>query len=337
MVHLAPGSFAAPGAFNGYMRDPTCGVYMALLEVDRVGKTYRLGVRARKLTAVKEVSFTVDEGVVGFVGPNGAGKTTTIKMILGLVRPSRGTIRMMGGESPSPSTRTKVAYVSEQPYFYGHLTVTESLRFIGSLRGLSPGVLGGEIDRVLDTVNLADAAPKKVGELSKGMQQRLNMAQALLGDPSFFIFDEPMSGLDPPGRSLFRGIFQDLRAAGKTVFFSTHILEDIERLCSRVIVLSKGEKTYDGTVEELLESGFEGTDLAVTGLDADTRSALESQGCRTAEGEGDTVNVHVPAGQDIHAVQRMLGEKGAYFESIVQRRKSLEELLYKERSGAHGT
>lgn len=309
---------------------------MPLLDVDRVGKTYRLGVTARKLTAVKEVSFTVDNGVVGFVGPNGAGKTTTIKMILGLVRPSRGAIHLMGGTAPSPSTRREVAYVSEQPYFYTHLTVVESLRFIGTLRGLSPGELGGEIDRVLHTVNLADAAAKKVRELSKGMQQRLNMAQALLGDPSFFIFDEPMSGLDPPGRSLFRSIFQDLRDKGKTVFFSTHILEDIERLCSRVVVLSKGEKTYDGTVEELLESGFEGTDLAVTGLDDDTRGVLESRGCLTSEGQGGTVNVHIPAGQDIHAVQRMLGEKGVYFESIAQRRKSLEELLYTERSGDHG-
>ncbi len=310
---------------------------MPLLEVDRIGKTYRLGVRARKLTAVKDVSFAVDEGVVGFVGPNGAGKTTTIKMILGLVRPSRGTVNLMGGMAPSPETRRNVAYVSEQPYFYTHLTVVESLRFIGSLRGVSPGELVGEIERVLHTVNLADAASKKVRELSKGMQQRLNMAQALLGDPALFILDEPMSGLDPPGRSLFRAIFQDLRDAGKTVFFSTHILEDIERLCSRVVVLSKGEKTYDGTVEELLESGFEGTDLAVTGLDTDTRNALESQGCRTGEGRNGTVNVHVPAGQDIYAVQRMLGEKGAYFESIAQRRTSLEELLYKERSGDHGS
>ncbi len=309
---------------------------MRLLEVDAVTKTYRVGVRARKVVAVRDLSFAVDDrsGITGFVGPNGAGKTTTIKMALGLVRPSRGAIRVLGKDARAPSSRTRVAFVSEQPYFYAHLSIVESLRFAGRLRGLPGARLAEEIERVLGTVGLEGCAGKKVRELSKGMQQRLNMAQALLGEADFFIFDEPMSGMDPPGRSLFRRIFRDLEAQGKSVFFSTHILEDIETLCSRVVVLSRGRLRHDGRVEDLLAQGFEGTEMVVPRLPESTHEQLAARGCTVNRTPAGAMRIFVPADQDARAVQARLASKAVSFDSISHRRKSLETLLYDSEKGA---
>ncbi len=298
------------------------------IEVDNVHKSFRSDLWARKVTAVHGLSFSVgDEGIVGFVGPNGAGKTTTIKMVLGLVRPDKGAVRVCGMASSEPRSRDTVAFVSEQPYFYAHLTLSESLRFVGTIRGIDRAGLEPEVSRVLETVGLSAHAVKRVGQLSKGMQQRLNMAQALMGDPRYFVFDEPMSGMDPPGRSLFRRIFRDLRDAGRTVFFSTHILEDVEALCNRVVVLSKGEKTYDGSVDELLRRGFEGTEMVVQGMGDDVGAELRAMGCEVTAMQGARL-VFVPAGSDMRAVQDTLVKRGLYCDSIAQRRKSLETLLY---------
>jgi len=308
---------------------------MRMLEIDAVSKSFRVGVRARKVMAVSDLSFSVDEGseLTGFVGPNGAGKTTTIKMILGLVRPTHGAIRVFGTNAGDPSCRSRIAFVSEQPYFYPHLSVFESLRFAGRLRGVSRDSLNERIEHVLGAIGLSGAAGNKVRELSKGMQQRLNMGQALLGDADFFVFDEPMSGMDPPGRSLFRDIFRDLKAKGKSVFFSTHILEDIETLCSRVIVLSHGRLSYDGSVEELLATGFEGTDMVAPHLEGSIREELSSYGCSVALTPAGAVQIFVPAHLDAKRVQAQLVAHGVPFDSISQRRKSLETLLYDRRGG----
>jgi len=298
------------------------------IEVQNVSKAFRGDLWERKVMAVSSLSFTVaDEGIVGFVGPNGAGKTTTIKMLLGLVRPDKGRVCVCGSESSEPRSREQVAFVSEQPYFYAHLTLRECLRFVGDIRGMDRGTVEGEAKRVLDVVGLTMHSGKRVGQLSKGMQQRLNMAQALMGDPKYFVFDEPMSGMDPPGRSLFRRIFRDLRVAGKTVFFSTHILEDVETLCNRVIVLSKGERTYDGSVEELLQKGFEGTELTVRDMNDAAAEQLRTLGCEVSDLQGGRL-VFARAGSDVRAVQDVLARQGLYCDSIAQRRKSLETLLY---------
>ena len=305
-----------------------------LLELQHVFKYYRQEFWTRKVAAVRDLSLALDSsGVVGFVGPNGAGKTTTIKMALGLIRPAAGTVRLMGEAARDPASRAGTAYVSEQPYFYPHLSVAETLDFIARLRGIGTD-RHAEARRVLAAVGLQEASGRKVGQLSKGMQQRLNMAQALLGDPQFFILDEPMSGMDPPGRSLFRRIFRDLAAAGKHIFFSTHILDDVEMLCERVIVLSRGACTYDGAVGELLQSGFEGTEIVAGSVPGESRSALEEGGCETAELGDGKLMVFVPAGGDAARAQQVLSEAGVYCETIRQRRKSLETLLYAQEGGS---
>lgn len=240
---------------------------MNVIELRNVSKFYRKDFWTPRLSAVTNLSISVKKGVVtGFVGPNGAGKTTTIKMIMGLIRPSEGKVSICGKDAFLPKSRKGVAYLCEQPYFYAHLTVSETLKFTADLLGLPSKSITDEIKSVLSVVELSEKNDVKVKELSKGMQQRLTMACALVGDPQILILDEPMSGMDPPGRRLFRKLFRDLVNKGKTIFFSTHVLDDIESVCDEVIVLSKGKLVFSGEVKTLLEKGFLGTDMVVSDL-----------------------------------------------------------------------
>ncbi|NLE02081.1 MAG: ABC transporter ATP-binding protein [Fibrobacter sp.] len=303
---------------------------MNAIDLKNTTKIYRKGFRALKVPAVVDLSMSVKKGLItGFVGPNGAGKTTTIKMIIGLVLPSSGTVTINGISSNLPKSRTGVAYLSEQPYLYAHLSVVESLQFASSLMKLSPDIRNKEIERVLSIVGLSDRERTKVKEMSKGMQQRLNMAIALLGDPHTYILDEPMSGMDPPGRRLFRNIFKDLGSRGKTVFFSTHVLDDIEAVCDEVIVLSKGKLAYCGAVGELLDRGFLGTDLVIDGVDKDTVDLLVESGCTVESFVNGTAHLFLPAEKDTSTIQKQLYSKNITFRQISTRSKSMEEILYK--------
>ena len=249
------------------------------LVLKNVTKIYRRGFLARKTTAVDDLSFSVQRGnIVGFIGPNGAGKTTTIKMIMGLMYPSKGSITINGIDASEPCARRKVTYLSEQPYFYRHLDVEESLRFAAHLLGIDSSSINREIDKVLASVGLTEKKKIWVRDLSKGMQQRLSMASALLGDSDIFILDEPMSGMDPLGRRLFRQLFHDLAQKGKTIFFSTHVLEDVQQTCRGVIMLSKGKLVYDGDVASLVAQGILGTEVVVNTLDPDRCKELEQLG-----------------------------------------------------------
>ncbi|HLV31932.1 MAG TPA: ABC transporter ATP-binding protein [Chitinispirillaceae bacterium] len=301
---------------------------MNVIELKNISKTYRKGLRARKIPAVVNLTFSVKKNrVTGFVGPNGAGKTTTIKMITGLVRQSSGTVKINGIESFNPQSRQGVSYLSEQPCFYGHLTVNEALGFAANLLRISGKRIGLEIDRVLDIVEMVEKKPVKVKELSKGMQQRINMAQVLLGNPHTMVLDEPMSGMDPPGRKLFRSIFTELKKQGVTVFFSTHVLDDIEAICDDVIVLSKGELVYDGSVMDLLDTGRLGMEMVVFGTVKDEMESLNEIGCIVTEKNNNSI-VFVPKDKDYKLVQHLLFSKGKSFVSIKSTSKSLQDLLY---------
>jgi ABC-2 type transport system ATP-binding protein len=226
-----------------------------VIEIKNVTKIFNEALEKKAKTAVSDLSFEVDSGAItGFIGPNGAGKTTSIKMILGLVKPTKGTVSLMGMPANNPLAREEVSFVSEQPYFYEHLSAYETLKFICNLRQFYKKEIDYEIRRVLETVEMQRHAKARVKSFSKGMQQRLNMAQALIGNPKLIIMDEPMSGMDPLGRRLFRNLFKDLAEQGTTIFFSTHIVEDIETLCDKIVVLSKGKLRLQGTVEEIVKS-----------------------------------------------------------------------------------
>jgi ABC-2 type transport system ATP-binding protein len=303
---------------------------MNAIEFSHVTKIYKKGFRAIKVPALVDCSFTVAFGAItGFVGPNGAGKTTSIKMLMGLVRPTSGVIRVLGKDPRDPRYRRDIAFISEQPYFYQHLTVGETLKFAAGLHGGKPTDLPGAIGTALERVGLRDAAGRKIKDLSKGMQQRCAMAQAILLRADMLVLDEPLSGLDPVGRTLFRSILLSLAREGVTVFFSTHILDDIELVCQNVVVLSRGKADYEGPIGGLLERGFQGTDLTAAGCDEALVDELRRMGCEVTRESAERTKVFVPAGKDALLCQRLLLERRVLCESISRRMVPLEEILYK--------
>jgi ABC-2 type transport system ATP-binding protein len=305
---------------------------LPVIEFKNVYKNYRKHFWSRQVAAVVDSSFTVEKNTVtGFVGPNGAGKTTSIKMLLGLIRPTSGTVRINGDNPLFPSARKGVSFLSEHPYFYEHLTVCETLRFAHGLRQGYAKSGEADIEQALHAVELSASTDAKVKDLSKGMQQRLSMAQALLGNSDIFILDEPMSGLDPLGRRLFREILLALAQKGKTIFFSAHILDDVESVCSHVVVLSNGRLEYQGPLSQLLSQGQGGTDCIVTGLGDAEKQELLSIGCTVKKGVDGKDLIQIPAGMDPRKCQQYLCEKGKFCESVVKRIASLEEIIYKRK------
>jgi ABC-2 type transport system ATP-binding protein len=301
-----------------------------VIEFSHVTKRYRKHFWTGSVCAVDNCTFAVEKNTVtGFVGPNGAGKTTSIKMIMGLARPSSGTVLINGIDPSVPASRRGVAFLSERPYFYDHLTVAETLSFAFRLQG-GPGA-GPEkaaISTALAAVELDGVSAAKVKDLSKGMAQRLSMAQALLCDPGLFILDEPMSGLDPLGRRLFRRLFSTLAGQGKSIFFSSHILDDVESLCSHVVVLSKGRLAFQGQISRLIAQGFLGTELSVTGLGQDARAAIAAMGFSvTGDCRGESV-IFAPKDMDVRKCQAYLNDRGIVCDTISRRNASLEDIIY---------
>lgn len=238
---------------------------ISLLEVSKV---FRLGVWKKKL-AVDNLSLAVPKGkVMGLLGPNGSGKSTTIKMILGFLQPSRGEILVSGRLSTDKNARSLIGYLPENPRFQKFLTANEIMRYYGGLMGLSGVPLRSRITELLERVGLSKAQSERVQGFSKGMTQRLAIAQSLINHPSLLIFDEPMSGLDPLGRmeirSLIAQIHQDM--PDTTIFFSTHILADVEELCDSVALLRKGRLATHCSVHELISQDSERFDIVVKAL-----------------------------------------------------------------------
>jgi ABC-2 type transport system ATP-binding protein len=302
---------------------------MDTMTVENITKVYRKGFRAVRVNAVAGVSFALAENrITGFVGPNGAGKTTTIKMAMGLVRPSSGRIALRGVDAALPAARRGVAYVSEQPYFYKHLSVGETVDFSARLAGIKHSSIDAERKRVLDAVELTGRESSKVRNLSKGLQQRLNMACGLLGDPKLLIFDEPMSGLDPPSRRLFRSLFKKLGDEGRTLFFSTHVLEDIETVCQDVVVLDGGKLRLTGSVASLLDKGTLGTEFEVSSLPNNLADELKGEGAEITQTPEGVTTIFIPIKIDAESYQRKLYENGVFCKSIQKRSMPLESLLY---------
>ena len=208
--------------------------------------------------AVDDLSLSLKQGeVVGFLGTNGAGKTTTIKMLLGILRPTEGTISVMGGDPADPATRLRVGYMPETAYYYPYLNARELLEFYGGLCGMDRRAVRARADVLLEQVDLAEAAERPLKTCSKGMLQRAGIAQALLADPDLLVLDEPFTGLDALARIRFRQLLQRLREAGKSIFFSSHELGETELLCDRVAIMKKGRCFYDGPVSRLAGDGRE--------------------------------------------------------------------------------
>jgi ABC-2 type transport system ATP-binding protein len=229
---------------------------MAAIEILGLEKNYSVGFwRKRPKRALHPLHLKVEEGeIFGFLGPNGAGKTTTLKMLMGLVFPTGGSARILGMEIDDPRMKAQIGFLPEQPYFYDYLTARELLDYYGQLSGVAPKERSRRVREILQRVGLAEAAGVQLRKFSKGMLQRVGIAQAILHDPKVVFFDEPMSGLDPMGRREVRDLMEQLKREGKTVFFSTHILSDAEALCDRVAIMNLGQLRGVGAVSELLAS-----------------------------------------------------------------------------------
>src|SRR5271168_933967 len=228
---------------------------MNVIEIHGLGKTYKTGFWGKESrVALKGLSLEVHNGeVFGCLGPNGAGKTTTLKLLMGLVRPTTGEMKILGKDSQDPNVKSQIGFLPEQPYFYDYLTALELLQYYAQLSGVPAGERLPRAKKVLTRVGLDEnVGNTQLRKFSKGMLQRVGIAQAILHDPKLVFLDEPMSGLDPIGRREVRDIIQDLHDEGKTVFFSTHILSDAEALCDRVAVLNHGELTGLGVVADLV-------------------------------------------------------------------------------------
>jgi len=238
------------------------------IEIRDLSKYFRTPMTQRRISVLQGIDLTIARGeIFGFLGPNGAGKTTTIKILNNLVFPTSGCAFIFGRPTSDMQVRNRLGYLPEHPYFYPHLTGSELLDFCCRIFGLKRADRRERITHLLSRVGLQGAGDVLVAKYSKGMVQRLGLAQALVNDPQLVIFDEPMEGLDPLGRRDVKNIMFDLKKQGKTVFFSTHILPDVEAVCDRVGILLRGRLSRVGRIDELVRQHVESIELTATGLE----------------------------------------------------------------------
>ncbi|MDF3068917.1 MAG: putative transporter, ATP-binding protein [Polyangiaceae bacterium] len=302
----------------------------AVIRVERLQKEFRQGFFMRRVQAVKDISFQVDRGdIFGFLGPNGAGKTTTIKMLTGLISPTGGRAELFGELVPNRKARARIGFLPENPYVYPYLTPTEFVVLCGRLSGLRPRAARDRTREVLEQVGVAYAADRPVRRLSKGMLQRTGLAAALVADPELLILDEPMSGLDPVGRKEVRDLIVDERRRGRTIFFSTHILNDVESLCDRVAILRKGEVVVSGRIDELLRRDARRSEITIRGDYQDLRERLTAEGASWRE-VGGLLLVSVEGENRQNEVLRRALDAGLSIEQVVPRHETLEELFLRE-------
>jgi len=284
----------------------------------------------RKVEAVKEVSFEVRAGqIYGFLGPNGAGKTTTIKILTGLIAPTRGAATVFGHRVPSPQAMQRVGFLPENPYVYPYLTPREFVEMCGRLSGLSARDARKRTAEILDTVRISYAADRQVRRLSKGMVQRTGLAAALVAEPELLILDEPMSGLDPVGRKEVRDLILDQRAKGRTIFFSTHILSDVEMLCDHVTILRRGEVVVSGQIAELLRRDVQRVEVSVRDAGPELDAWCAEKGHSTNR-TGKHVTIDVVGARAQDELVRHVIESGMSLAAITPRTETLEDLFVRE-------
>ena len=299
-----------------------------LIDVRGLEKTFKVGFLERKsVAAVKGVSFDVRRGeIFGFLGPNGAGKTTTIKMLTGLIAPSGGEAFLFGKPVPTPASRERIGFLPENPYVYPYLTPREFVELSGKLSGMSGPTLRRRALQVLDQVKIAYAADRQVRRLSKGMLQRAGLAAALVADPEMLILDEPMSGLDPVGRKEVKDLMFAERDRGRTIFFSTHILGDVEAMCDRVAILREGQVVVSGALRSLLRGDVLRTEVTLAGVTEDLEAALVEKGF-TVHRRPDLVVVDVEGQARVGEALRAALDAGAQVVEVTPKRETLEDLF----------
>ncbi len=244
------------------------------VEIEHLTKVFKIPMRRERVVAVRDLSIKVEPGeVYGLLGPNGSGKSTTLKILLGLVSPTRGQTRVFGEDSALVRSRKDVGFLPENPYFYKFLTGEETVRFFGKLSGLGGAELEKRVRELLELVGLSEAADRRVGGYSKGMLQRIGLAQALVQDPGLLVLDEPTAGVDPVGSREIRDLILALKARGKTILLCSHLLSQVQEICDRVGILARGQLVREGRVEDLL-SVRDRTEMVFDQVSPDKMAAL---------------------------------------------------------------
>jgi ABC-2 type transport system ATP-binding protein len=300
------------------------------LRIDGLTKSYRIGFLHRhRRCALRGITLQVPRNeVFGYLGPNGSGKTTTLKVLMGLLSADAGSISVLGCPHQDRSWRYRVGFLAEHPYFYDYLTARESLDYMGRLFGLEPRIRRERSRALLEKVGLLEWADTALRRYSKGMVQRFGIAQALLNEPELLFLDEPMSGLDPLGRHLVRDLIRDLRSQGKTVLFSTHILQDAETLCDSVAVLRGGELVRAGRLSEILTLDVKHIEVLISCLDESAFGGFPAGvSSRVPIGDRWRLEVDEPA---LGAVIAAAQARGARVLSVSPVRQSLEEYFVRE-------
>ncbi len=304
------------------------------IDVRDLRKVFRTPLRRKKVEALRGVSFTVERGqIYGFVGPNGAGKTTTIRTLMGLIKPTSGAATIFGHAIPSRAARFKVGFLPETPYFYDYLDVGELLDLAGRLFGMPKQVRKKRADELIEKVGLGRARTQPLKKFSKGMLQRAGLAQALMNDPELVVLDEPTSGLDPIGRKEVRDLIVELRDQGKTVFFSSHILTDIEAIADRVAIIARGQLQAQGTPAELIKRTVLGIDVTVR-VTPDAELGELTEGASRVRRLADELSLTLSADADVDAWLARARDKGAKIVSVSPRHETLEDLFMREIASA---
>ncbi len=305
---------------------------MHAIDTEDLTKDYALGFwRKRPYRALDRLTLAVEPGeVFGLLGPNGSGKTTTLKLLLQLVFPTGGRAEILGRPAGDVSVRRRIGYLPENPYFYDHLTAVELLDYFGRLLGIGAADRAARIPRLLDQVGLGAERRLALRRCSKGMLQRVGLAQALLNEPEVVFLDEPMSGLDPIGRRMVRELILGLRDRGATVFFSSHILSDAEAVCSRVAILAGGRLVASGLLTDLLAFGIKGWEVVVEGADTAAIERVRAMAARVTPIAERRYAVELPSTARPDVVMAEMTAVGASVVSINPLRDTLEDYFMRQ-------
>jgi ABC-2 type transport system ATP-binding protein len=300
-----------------------------MLKIENLLKDYSSGFLRKKVRVLKDVTFSVDKGeIFGFVGPNGAGKTTTFKVILGFVSLTGGMVEIMGKPLGDVGVKKSIGYLPENPYFYDYLTGEELLYYMGELHGLNGTGLAKRIGDLLEKVKMSHARKVQLRKYSKGMLQRIGIAQALINDPDFLILDEPMGGLDPIGQREIRELILELKANGKTILLSSHILSDVEALCDRVGVIINGRVVKTGRLEELFDEIHTDYEMLVKEVDESGLTKILDLGIKIEKRAGFIV---LKFDEQVRSrVLKFIVNSGGNIISLHPLRKSLEAIFIEE-------
>ncbi|MFQ6083322.1 MAG: ABC transporter ATP-binding protein [Candidatus Aminicenantia bacterium] len=297
---------------------------MNALEIENLHQSFKIGFIPKKRKILNGISLSVQKGeIYGYLGPNGAGKTTTIKTILGLIFPEKGRIKILDQDNLSLEAKKKIGFLPENPYFYDYLTAYEFLNFYAQLFGLDKKKKENRIKELLHLVGLESFSDLQLRKFSRGMLQRVGLAQALINEPELVLLDEPLGGLDPIGRKEIRDIILNLKEKGKTVFFSSHILQDIEMICDRVAILINGQIINQGKLEDLISEEILFTEITVSGI---SKNDLETFGTPISA-KGEKVLLKIYQEEKIEEVISLIISQKGKIHSLIPRTQTLEDIF----------